>query len=494
MARKLTLTPAAIDNLASGRICDPATPGLRLEALASGRKVWKFRRRLAGGRAAIKLSLGTFPAFSIAEARAWARGLNEQIEGGIDPRRERSEEEQKSAMTVERAHALYMVAVREGRSSRAKRPNKPRTIADKLEIYQRDIAPTLARKSIHEVTEADLVRLVTLKGKSAKIRANRLAAELKVFFGWAASLRGMEVGLEDDPSRRLHDLRFPETARARKLGMEELEWFLRALAEEKREYQRGMLIWLLSGARLGEVEGARRDELAERAWIIPAERTKNSVEHSIPLGPWGRSVMQTDGEWVFPAPKREGPRCRTSWHKARNRVKERMEKLAGRPIERFTPHDFRRTMRSNTKRLGIDFETAEAMLNHVKKGLERTYDRYDLEEEKRASFLRWEAEIAGIACQAGLAAALDVPSCYRPITADMATANEDVEPSFGDGVTSSPERLAAANDSVDPAAPSGLSTIDTAPSPARSPFIRSGVPLSAAVRFGSRTGSGQHGR
>jgi integrase len=267
----------------------------------------------------------------------------------------------------------------------------------------------LAKKIIHDVTEEDLVRLVTAKGKTARIRANRLAAELKVFFGWAASLRGMEVGLKDDPSRRLHDLRFPETARARKLGMEELEWFLRALAEEAREYQRGMLLWLLSGARLGEVEGARRDELAHRAWIIPAARTKNSVEHSIPLGPWGRSLMQTDGAWVFPAPKREGPRCRTSWHRARNRVKKRMEKLAGRPIERFTPHDFRRTMRSNTKRLGIDFETAEAMLNHVKKGLERTYDRYDLEEEKRVSFLKWEMEVAAIARRAGVADALGVP-------------------------------------------------------------------------------------
>lgn len=52
----------------------------------------------------------------------------------------------------------------------------------------------------------------------------------------------------------------------------------------------------------------------------------------------------------------------------------RMEALAGHTIERFTPHDFRRTARSNTKRLRIDFETAEAMMNHIEKGLERTHD------------------------------------------------------------------------------------------------------------------------
>lgn len=180
-------------------------------------------------------------------------------------------------MTVDRAHALYMVAVREGRSSRAKRPNKPRTIADKLAIYERDIAPGLGKRSIHEGTEEDLVHRVTFKGKTARTRANRLAAELKVFFGWAASLRGMEVGLENDPSRRLHDLRFPETARSRKLSLEEIESFLQALGEEERDYRRGMLVWLLTAARLGEVTEARSDELVGDIWTIPASRTKNSV-------------------------------------------------------------------------------------------------------------------------------------------------------------------------------------------------------------------------
>src|SRR3546814_6159034 len=74
----------------------------------------------------------------------------------------------------------YMVAVREGRSSRAKKPNSPRTIKDKQAIYKRDIAPKLAKRIIYDVTEADLIKLVEAKGKTAKVRANRLAAELKV--------------------------------------------------------------------------------------------------------------------------------------------------------------------------------------------------------------------------------------------------------------------------------------------------------------------------
>lgn len=409
MARKPGLTPAAIDGLIDGSLADPVTPGLIIDVLSSGKKRWRYRRQVAGSKAVATVFGSLFPAQSISEAREWARLLNKQVEAGIDPRAARREEQARAAMTVGKAHQLYMAAVREGRSSRAKRPNKPRTINDKLEIYLRDIAPQLANRSIYAVCETDLIRLVETKGKVAKVRANRLAAELKVFFGWAASLRGLEVGLTTDPARRLGDLRFPETPRSRKLSLVELEWFLKALVGEPRHFQRGMLLWLLTAARISEVARARTAEVSEGVWTIPAGRSKNSLAHRIALGPWGRSLMRSNGEWVFPAVQSNGPRNNSVWYKARDRVIGRMAEIAGHPIDHFTPHDLRRTVRSNTKRLKVDYETAEAMLNHVKKGLERTYDLYELEDEKRSWFLRWEQEVADLATQAGVADALGVP-------------------------------------------------------------------------------------
>jgi integrase len=119
--------------------------------------------------------------------------------------------------------------------------------------------------------------------------------------------------------------------------------------------------------------------------------------------------METSSEWVFPAVKVSGPRT-TGWYKARDRVLSRMSEYAGRPIERFTPHDFRRTARSNTKRLAIDNETAEAMLNHLKRPLERIYDGYELEDEKAGWFRIWENEIVVLACKAGVAEKLEIPA------------------------------------------------------------------------------------
>ncbi len=382
---------------------------------------------------------GFYPNVTIADAREWAEKINELIDAGIDPRVALREEKRRDIMTVSKAHELYMVAVREGRSSRAKRPNKPRTIKDKGDIFELDIKPVLGMRCVYDVTERDLINLVERKGKTAKIRANRLAAELKVFFGWAASLRGLAVGLESDPSRRLGDLRFPESPRSRMLSLQEIEWFLVALVEEPKHFQRGMLLWLLTAARISEVANARTDEIDDGIWTIPSERSKNSTAHRIALGPWGLSLMASESEWVFPGDKIQGPRNRSVWYKARDRVHARMVDASGQQIERFTPHDFRRTARSNTRRLNVGFDTAEAMLNHVKKGLERTYDLYEMEDQKRAWFKLWEDEIIRIAREAGVADALGAPqpsagnqdqSVVRPVSPKTAQAGADTRIGF----------------------------------------------------------------
>jgi len=411
MVRRKTLTPAGVDSLEIGYLVDPQTPGLWIEAGAKGKKTWRYRRRLGQGEV-VKLTLGGYPGFSIADAREWAAALNAKVEAGIDPRAAATEEIERSKVTVAFAHERYIQAVRDGRASRAKKLNKPRTIADKLAIYYCDIAPKLSSKVIFDVSEEDLTKLVLAKGRVAKVRANRLAAELKVFFGWASSLRGTEIGLISNPAVRLTDLKFPEEPRSRKLSLDEIGWFLRAVAIEPRLYQRGMLLWLLSAARLTEVIFARSDEYRADIWTIPASRVKNGRAHRIALGSWGQSLIRSNSQWVFPSERVSGPRAPCGWYKARNRVLKRMSVLAGRSIEHWTPHDLRRTARSNTKRLKVDFDTAEAMLNHAKKGLERIYDGYELEEEKRLWFLSWENEIARIAVSVGVADDLGIPVSF----------------------------------------------------------------------------------
>ena len=61
-------------------------------------------------------------------------------------------------------------------------------------------------------------------------------------------------------------------------------------------------------------------------------------------------------------------------------------------------------------RLKIDLETAEAMIGHKKRGLVEIYDRYDMLDEKREGFRRWEAKLVAMAREAGVAEALGIPA------------------------------------------------------------------------------------
>jgi len=100
MARKAALTPAAIDTFQKELLADLLTPGLVIEVLASGKKRWRYRRQVAGTKIMATLYGQPFPAHSIADAREWARCLNEKVEAGIDPREALREEKARAEMTV----------------------------------------------------------------------------------------------------------------------------------------------------------------------------------------------------------------------------------------------------------------------------------------------------------------------------------------------------------------------------------------------------------
>jgi hypothetical protein len=173
MPKRIALTPESIDTLARGSLNDPMTPGLSIEARARGGRISHYRRRAHGNGEMVKLNLGRYPPFSIADARSWGEKLNAEVEGGIDTRAGNEAEINRAKLTVAFSHERYMEAVCEDRASRTKKRDRPRTIVDRLAIFDRDIAPQLGAKLIFDVTEDDLTKLVLSKGRKAPVRANR---------------------------------------------------------------------------------------------------------------------------------------------------------------------------------------------------------------------------------------------------------------------------------------------------------------------------------
>lgn len=406
MATVQPFTPRTLDNLKDGALADPITPGLTIDA-AGGVKTWRYKRKVQGTAFVFKKVLGTFPKVNIADARTAARAFNVMVEAGVDPRAD-AKAQAAAGMTVAEAHTLYMAYVRSGE----RKVLKTRTIQEKVEIYTRDMV-SLHSKPIHTITDDDLWEIVETKGETATTRANRLGAEMKVFFSWCASRRGKKagVGLADDPSRTLSGSYFAQKHRTRFLSDNELSLFLQALAHEGRIYQRALGLLLLTATRRNEVLEGKLAEFEDGVWSIPGARTKNSLTHRVPLAKWGRFLIGgTNSEWLIASPRLDNGPMTAGWPKVIERIRLKMEELGGCDVEHFTPHDLRRTFRSNTTRLKIPLEVAEACLNHKKRGLVEIYDGYDMLDEKRDAFAVWEAKLIDIATKAGIADKLGMPS------------------------------------------------------------------------------------
>lgn len=290
MKAKTGFSPSLIDSLRNGSLNDPLSLGLSVKVLSSGKLAWKYMRWLPFKRLFLRRTLGLYPHVSIAQAREAAAMLNQQIDAGVDPR-EIEEKNLRESMTVNRAHALYMTAVREGRHLKRARLCKPVTIDDKIWRYEKYIKPKIGSQIIYNVTEDQLTRIIKDVQLTAKIQSNRVISEVRVFFRWASSLRGLEIGLEKDPACRLGDLQVPEYPKSRILNLDEIEWLLQSISDEAEYLRRAILLYLLTAVRRSELEYARFDELQDDVWTIPAGRTKNAKEHKIPLGPWGLKLF-----------------------------------------------------------------------------------------------------------------------------------------------------------------------------------------------------------
>ena len=405
--RRQDFTPAALDGLTAGKRADPVVMGLSIELTAGKRKAWTFRRRLPGSSKIVSLKHGAYPAVSIAEAREWATALNEKIERGIDPREETRAEKARRAMTIEAAHTLYMEVVERGDRKKL----KPRTISDKRVIFDRDIKPRLGDKMLSELSDDECWEAVYNKAESSKDRANKMAGELNCFLRWCSGREGRVGGIQplSHPAPTLTSTWFSTGAKANKrfLSDQEIKWLLQALVPEALTY-RGFILLLLSAARRNELFGAPAAEIVEGVWTLPGERSKNGEVNIIAFGPWGQRLSRTNHKWLFPSPRLDGPQL-FGWFSARDRIHERMEKIAGAKIPPWHFHDLRRTFRSNARRVGIDRDIAELMLNHKRLGVEGVYDKNQELERRATGFAAWERHIVQMLVGLGLSQELDVP-------------------------------------------------------------------------------------
>jgi integrase len=334
---------------------DSEVPGFGCRVTAGGARSFILNYRTNAGRER-RYTIGAFPDWGVAAARAEARRLKAQIRtNGADPVGDLQEARGEPAVgdMVERYVEEHLPKKR------------PRSQAEDHSLIKQWVLPALRNAKVSAVAFEDidsLHRKITKAGTPC--RANRTLALLSKMFSLAVRWRWRL----DNPCRTVE--RNPEAKRARYLTGDELNRLTAALAEYPDQRAANIIrLLLFTGARRGETLCAKWEDfdLATGTWTKPGATTKQATLHRVPLSAPARQLlagMERDGEYLFPG--KDGGHCvdfRRPWPE--------VCKAAG--IKGVRLHDLRHTFASVLASSGQSLPIIGALLGHTQPGTTARY-------------------------------------------------------------------------------------------------------------------------
>jgi integrase len=358
---------------------DANLPGFGVRVSAAGRKSWVVMYRSGGIKR--RLTLGTYPAISLAAAREQAADALRAVAHGGDPAT--SKKSAREADTFAELSEEYL----EGHAKPKKRTWKK----DEL-VIRKDLAPRFGRLKATDVKRRDVIKLLDeIRERGAPIQANRTLEILRKMYNWAIS---REI-VEHNPCHGI-ERPSPEHRRERVLTDSEIKAVWQSLGYETPRMAGMFKLRLLTAQRGGEVSRLRWQDIDIDGgwWTIPPEFSKNGLAHRVPLSTSALEIIEGmreasgDGQWVFPSRTRTGP-CTVIWKSV-----DRIRMHSG--VD-FVPHDLRRTAASRmTGDLRINRLVVSKILNHAEPGVTATYDRHSYDKEKRLALDAWAARLEEI--------------------------------------------------------------------------------------------------
>jgi integrase len=243
---------------------------------------------------------------------------------------------------------------------------------------------SLHRIAVANISQGDVKKQLDEIGRTnGTVAALRARASISTFFAWAIDAGQCETNPVANLSKQGE--RYP---RSRTLTFDEIAKIWKA-AGELGEYGKIVQLLFLTLCRrdeIGELESAELDKEPD-AIVLPGTRTKNRVDHLVPLSAAAQAILsgvaRCKGYPHLFGLRKDKPF--SGWSKA----KAELDEEAG--VDGWTLHDIRRSA-STLERIGIPEYVVEALLNHKRPKLSRTYkphDIYKMAPEKREALNIW---------------------------------------------------------------------------------------------------------
>ncbi|ANQ20767.1 integrase [Vibrio natriegens] len=364
--------------------------GLRLRVKPNGSKLWMLNYYKPTSRKRANLSLGKYPALSLANARKVTLEAKELLAQGIDPQEERKRQQQEHKAVHQ--HTLLNVAkdwfdIKKDEVT----PDYAVDIWRSLELH---IFPNLSNIPVKEISAPQVIELLKpIEAKGSLETVKRLAQRLNEIMNFATNygliqanpLTGIKAAFKK-----------PKIENMAALKPAELPELMGAIANASiKRTTRCLIEWQLhTMTRPSEASGARWEEINwyEKIWIIPEERMKNRKEHRIPLTEQMLELLEVikpisgHREFIFPSDRDPKKPCNSQ---TANMALKRMG-FAGRLVS----HGLRSLASTTLNEQGFDRDLIEAALAHVDDNQVRSaYNRTDYLERRRPLMSWWSGHI-----------------------------------------------------------------------------------------------------
>ncbi len=279
--------------------------GLFLLVKISGKKLWRFRyqRPVSGSRT--NLSLGSYPALSLAAARQMRDQYLTTLAHGIDPQQQ---EEQASEQRQIELDSIFSTVAANWFQLKSKSVTEDYA-KDIWRSLDKDVFPAIGAIPVQELKARTIVEaLEPIKARGALETVRRLVQRINEIMIYAVN-----TGLIDANPASGVGMAFakPKKQNMPTLRPEQLPKLMRSLVMSNLTVPTRCLIeWqLLTLVRPSEASGARWAEIDIEAklWTIPAERMKAKREHIVPLSPQALEILEVmkpisaHREHVFPS-------------------------------------------------------------------------------------------------------------------------------------------------------------------------------------------------
>lgn len=348
---------------------------LRLVVSPEGRRSWRYVRKVAGRTR--KITLGTYPGMTPAQARKASSRVSMQYDAGEDPAA--AKKAQRGIPTWAQLFAWYI----DEHARKHKRSYKYDIKMEAMYCKQwrsrrhSDITPAMV-STWHK-------NIGATRGKHA---ADRVLAMIKTVYAIALKLEFITGRNPATPVGKFYTN--PSLyGRTRYLDGDEIGRLLVALNEyHDRDMADFFTVALFTGARRGNVQSMRWDDLSQddpstAKWTIPGEDSKNKTDVEIQIVEPVISVLnrrhnnRRSDTWVFPSPKKANAHI-TEPKKAWTAIC-RQAKLKDVRI-----HDLRRTLGSWQASLGASLQIIGKSLGHRSMQSTEVYSRINYDPVRKS--------------------------------------------------------------------------------------------------------------